>query len=164
MSVNIRYRGSVYDCWDSETVLDSFLSHGVGFDYSCRKGVCLGCMMRTTAGVVPEAAQAGIDKERCSGGYFLPCLCQPLKDLTLEPPEAAKVHGRAVVVAIKRLAAGVCRVTLRPSTPLYYHAGQFIVVRRADGLARAYALASVPVLDKNLDIHVWRTPGGHMSG
>ena len=164
MSVNIRYRGSVYDCWDSETVLDSFLRHGVGFDYSCRKGVCLGCMMRTTAGAVPEAAQAGIDKDLSAHGYFLPCLCRPMMDLTLEPPEAAKVYGRAVVAAIKRLAPDVRRVTLKPSAPLYYHAGQFILLRRADGLCRAYALASIPALDDNLDIPVKQTPGGQLSG
>ena len=164
MSVNIRYRGSVYDCWDSETVLESFLRHGVRFNYSCRKGVCLGCMMRSTAGVVPEAAQAGIDKDLSADGYFLPCLCRPMKDLTLEPPEVAKVYGRAVVAAVKHLAPDVCRVTLRPSAPLYYHAGQFILLRRADGLCRAYTLASVPALDKNLDIHVKQTPGGRSSG
>ncbi len=164
MSANIRYRGSDYDCWDSETVLDSLLRHGVAFNFSCRKGVCLECMMRTTAGAAPAAAQAGIDKDLRKGGYFLPCLCRPLTDLTMEPPEATKVYGRAIVVAKKRLAPHVCRVTLRPSAPLYYHAGQFILLRRIDGLARAYSLASVPALDRNLDIHVRRTPDGHMSG
>ena len=164
MGVNIRYCGSVYDCWDSETVLDAFVRHGVEIDYSCRKGLCLGCMMRTIAGAVPEAAQAGIESGLCAEGYLLPCLCRPLKDIHLDSPDAARVYGRAVVAAVKRLAPGVCRVTLRPSAPLYYRAGQFIVVRRADGLSRAYALASVPALDKNLDIHVRQTPGGRMSG
>ena len=163
MGVNIRYRGSVYDCWDSETILEAFLRHGVEIDNSCRKGLCLGCMMRTTDGAVPEAAQAGIESGLCAEGYLLTCVCRPLKDLQLDAPDAARVYGRAVVTAVKRLAPGVCKVTLRPAAPLYYHAGQFIVVRRPDGLSRAYALASVPALDKNLDIHVRRTVGGRMS-
>jgi ferredoxin len=61
MGVNIRYHGSVYDCWASETVLDAFVRHGVEIDYSCRKGLCLGCMVRATTGAVPEAAQSGIE-------------------------------------------------------------------------------------------------------
>jgi len=162
--VNIRYRGSVCDCWSSETILDAFLRHGVEIDYSCRKGLCLGCMMRATAGAVPEAAQAGLDKDLSAEGYLLPCLCRPLEDLTLVAPDAARVYGRAVVAAVKRLAPGVTRVTLRPSAPLYYRAGQFIVLRRADGLSRPYSLASVPTLDENLDIHVKQVPGGRMSG
>jgi hypothetical protein len=46
--------------------------------------VPLGCMMRTTAGAVPEAAQAGIESGLCAEGYLLPCLCRPLNDINLE--------------------------------------------------------------------------------
>ena len=162
--VTIHYGDSAYDCWDSETVLDAFLRHGVEINHSCRKGLCQGCMMRATSGTVPKAAQAGIEDTLRAEGYFMPCLCRPLGNLTLATPDAARVYGRAAVAAIKRLAPDVTRVTLRPSVPLYYRAGQFIILRRADGLSRAYSLASVPALDKNLDIHVKQTPGGRMSG
>ncbi len=74
MNANIRYRGSVYDCWDSETVLNSLLRHGVAFNFSCRKGVCLECMMRTTAGAAPEAAAPGdlVEKGKVLDGFYVP--------------------------------------------------------------------------------------------
>ena len=80
----------VYDYWISETILDSFLRHGVRFNYSCRENICLGRMMRTTAGLVPKATQAGIDKSLNAEGYFLPCLCRPMQDLTLDSPRQRK--------------------------------------------------------------------------
>ena len=53
--------------------------------------------------------------------------------------------------------------TLRPSTPLYYRAGQFINIRREDGVVRSYSMASVPRLDQELELHVKRMPNGQMS-
>ncbi len=64
---------------------------------------------------------------------------------------------------VDKVAPSVCRLTIRPSTPLYYRAGQFINIRRADGLVRSYSLASVPRLDTHLEIHVKRMPRGAMS-
>ncbi len=47
--------------------------------------------------------------------------------------------------------------------PLYYRAGQFINLRRDDGMVRSYSLASVPALDDLLELHVKRLPRGVMS-
>jgi NAD(P)H-flavin reductase len=47
--------------------------------------------------------------------------------------------------------------------PLYYHAGQFVNLRRADGLVRSYSLASVPRHDQHLEVHVKRLQNGRMS-
>ena len=47
-------------------------------------------MMRTTAGLVPKATLAGIDKSLNAEGYFLPCLCRPMQDLTLDSPRQRK--------------------------------------------------------------------------
>jgi ferredoxin-NADP reductase len=79
------------------------------------------------------------------------------------PGDDAVLYGRAAVRRIDKVAPEICRVTFRPSTPLYYRVGQFINIRRPDGLVRSYSLASVPRLDKDLEIHVKRLPRGQMS-
>jgi len=54
-------------------------------------------------------------------------------------------------------------VLLEPPSPLSYHSGQFINLRRSDGEMRNYSLASVPELDRYLEIQVQRIPDGVMS-
>jgi hypothetical protein len=110
--------------------------------------------MRTTAGVVPEATQDGIDKSLNAEGYFLPCLCRPMQDLNLDPRGSESIcpgrsHRRQALGAGHPPgyphALGATLITT-PDSPF--------LLRRADGLCRAYALAGVPALEDNLDIHV----------
>jgi len=69
----------------------------------------------------------------------------------------------AVVHDIEYPGPDICRLFVEPATPLYYHAGQFMNLRREDGLARSYSLASVPNLDNRLEFHVKRLQRGQMS-
>jgi hypothetical protein len=68
-----------------------------------------------------------------------------------------------VVAEKTALADDVCQLRIESATSLYYHAGQFINLRRADGLTRSYSLASLPMEDGFLELHVKRMPGGAMS-
>jgi len=160
---NLRYGGAEVECAEGETVLAAFERAGVDLAFSCRNGICLTCMLRAREGRVPGAAQAGIKPALAAQGHFLPCVCTPSGDLVLEAPEDALTFGRAVVTEVERLAPTICRVRLAPATALDYRAGQFINLRRGDGLARSYSLASVPRLDADLELHVKRLPGGRMS-
>jgi CDP-4-dehydro-6-deoxyglucose reductase len=159
----VHYNGSSYESREAESVLDTLLRHGVEANYSCRKGSCLTCMMRAVEGEAPAAAQAGLRETLKHQGYFLSCLHRPKEDIAVAPGEDAALFQRAVVLARERLAPDLCRIILEPATPLYYHAGQFMNLRRADGLSRSYSLASVPTLDRHLEFHVKRLPGGQMS-
>ncbi len=161
--VEIGFDGAVYDCRESETVLLALVRQGVDLPYSCRKGACLTCMLRAVEGEVPPVAQDGLKDTLRLQGYFLPCVCTPEQPLELTRPDEAQTFGRITVVAVERLAPKIARVVLEPATPLYYRAGQFINLRRADGLSRSYSLASVPRLDRHLAVHVKRLPGGRMS-
>lgn len=162
-SVELRFDGAVYDCGESESVLEALQRQGVPLPYSCRNGVCLICMLRAVDGQIPTAAQEGLRDTLRHEGYFLACSCVPVVNLDIALPDAAAVYGRAVVKAVETLAPKMCRVVLQPATPLYYRAGQFINLRRIDGLMRSYSLASVPHLDRDLELHVKRLEGGRMS-
>ena len=159
----VHFAGARYPREPAETVLEALLAGGAEVPYACRAGVCLACLMRVREGTVPAPAQAGLRETLKETGHFLPCVCRPEGDLMVAPVADAAVWGRAVVRAVAPLAPAMVRVTVEPATPLYYRAGQFIALRRADGLVRSYSLASVPRLDRGLQIHVRRLPGGVMS-
>lgn len=159
----ITFRGRAYQCHETETVLDALTRHNVEVPYSCKKGICFSCMMRNVDGPVPIEAQDGIRDTLCAQGYFLACICKCDHDRELAPPEDAMLFSRASVIDIHPLAANISRIRLEPATPLYYHAGQFINLRRGDGLTRSYSLASVPRLDEHLELHVKRMNNGAMS-
>jgi len=78
-------------------------------------------------------------------------------------PRDAEVYGRAIVRAKLPASRTAVRLFLEPATALYYHPGQFINLRRADGLTRSYSLASVPRTDPLLELHVRRMSNGAMS-
>lgn len=146
-----------------ESILQTLLRHRVEVSYSCRVGTCQTCMMRCEDGQIPEKARAGLRASLVEQGYFLACICHPEQDLTLRAPNDADLFGRARVVLSEPLGPTIHRLVLRPATPLYYHAGQFMNLRRHDGLVRSYSLASVPRLQDTLEFHVKRLPRGQMS-
>lgn len=161
--VNIRFANEKYALEPDETVLECLERTAHEMPFSCRNGVCLTCMMRARAGALPDAAQAGLRESQKQQGYFLPCVCRPDDDLEIESPTDAELFGRATVSEIAHLSASICRLRLRTATPLFYHAGQFINLRRKDGLMRSYSLASLPRIENFLELHIKRLGGGEMS-
>ncbi len=161
--VEISFAGERHALAPDETVLECLERAAQEIPFSCRNGACLTCMMRLRAGTLPEASQAGLREGQKQQGYFLPCVCRPEVDLEIEAPADAELFGRATVSEITHLSANICRLRLRTATPLFYHAGQFINLRRGDGLVRSYSLASVPRLDEVLELHIKRLGGGKMS-
>jgi len=160
----ITFAGAAYQGGAGESVLDVLLREGAEVPYSCRKGTCLTCVLVATEGDVPGEANQVLKPTEREQGLFLPCQCPADRDLAVELPGRATIFGRATVQDKAQVAPDVCCVRIRPANDLYYHAGQFINLQRADGLSRSYSLASVPSLDRDLELHVRRLAGGAMSG
>jgi NAD(P)H-flavin reductase/ferredoxin len=160
---DIGFAGERHALAPDETVLECLERAEHEIPFSCRNGACLTCMMRVREGTLPEASQVGLREGQKQQGYFLPCVCRPEADLEIEAPADAELFGRAVVSEITHLSTSICRLRLQTAMPLFYHAGQFINLRRGDGLVRSYSLASVPRLDDVLELHVKRLGGGKMS-
>lgn len=161
--VTLSYAGVEYDCRDGETVLDALLRQDASVPYSCCNGVCLICMMRSRNAELSEESQQGIKDTLRLEGHFLPCLCTPVEDMGFEKPDDDEIYSRAVLREVEQLAPAICRIILEPAMPLDYRAGQFINLRREDGMIRSYSLASVPTLDDHLELHIKRLPRGEMS-
>lgn len=161
--VQIRHGNSTYECAPGESVLEALLRSGTEIPYSCQKGACLTCMLKARSGTAPPEAQAGLKETLRLQGYFLACICTPQKNIEVEFPDDAALYSRATVFSVEKISRAVCRVLLEPAAPLFYHAGQFINIRKNGGLTRSYSLASVPRLDKQLELHVKKIPQGQMS-
>jgi CDP-4-dehydro-6-deoxyglucose reductase, E3 len=155
------YKDKRFALIEGETVLEGLLRNGVEVPNACRSGVCRSCMMGASAGSVPEAAQAGLREVEKRQGLFLACLCRPAGDLELrDVDDQARVGARIVEVA--HLSDSVVRLRLQPDAGFEYEAGQYLALRRADGLTRSYSLASLPS-ESTLELHLRRMPGGRMS-
>ncbi len=157
---NITYQGETVALHRGETVLDGLLRQGIDIPYACKSGVCRACTM-VAEGDLPAAAQQGLREVERRRGLFLSCQCRPEADLEVfGADDAASVA--AEVVEADRLTSSVVRLRLRPEAPLPYDAGQYVALRREDGLTRSYSLASRPE-QPWLELHIRRMPGGAMS-
>jgi NAD(P)H-flavin reductase/ferredoxin len=152
----------VYECADGETLLDALLRQGVDIPYSCRKGTCGTCLVKSESGPPPAAAQAVLRQTLRSQHYFHACQCVPTSDMEIALRHKA-VRAHATVVSHEMASRGICRLGIRLPKSLGYQAGQSVLVRRPDGLARSYSLASVPHLDDLAELHVRVHEQGQMS-
>lgn len=159
----IQYHNRLFPCNEGQTVLDVLLENGQDIPHSCKMGVCVTCIMQLVEGDVPAQAQAGLRDSLVEQGRFLPCVCRPEADMQITDVDQQDLFSPAVVHDIEYLQPDICRIFLEPATPLYYRAGQFLNLRREDGLVRSYSLASVPRLDSGLEFHIKRLRNGEMS-
>ena len=153
-----------YELRENESVLECLTRHGVTVPHSCKSGICQSCMMRAVHGVPTAEAIKGLKQTQQADGYFLACSCVPQVDMevTLDAPELFLVP--ATVQSLVKLNSKITRVRLQAAQPIDYRPGQFVNVRRDDGLIRSYSLASVPQQDDYLELHMQRNAGGQMSG
>lgn len=144
-----------------ETVLQGIERHGLTLPAYCRRGVCRACLVKVKRGSVPAAAQRGLKEAHRQQGLFMACQCLPTEALEIERCGGGEQHA-ARVEHVERLAAGVLRVFLSAPEGFAHQAGQFIQLQRpADGVCRAYSVASLP--GSALELHVALQPGGAMS-
>jgi len=120
-------------------------------------------MLRCERGDPGLTAQKGLKESLRVQGYFLACQCTPRGEMDLSTGEADGLFTRARILDRKDVASSIARFLIVPETPLEYYAGQFIHVRRPDGLVRSYSLASEPGTRGPLELHVTRYPDGRMS-
>jgi ferredoxin-NADP reductase len=146
---------------EAENVLDALLRQGIEIPFSCRSGVCHVCVQQCKHGDIAPVAQKGLAQALVKEGYFLPCQCIPIGDMHITAPtglfQATLVHSKEM------LSPYVCRILLEPPTDFVYKAGQFVNLRRPDGVTRSYSLASLPAEDYFLELHIQRQDGGVMS-
>lgn len=159
----VSYNGVKYKARVDESVLDVLLRHGIDIPYSCKAGVCNTCIMLREDGGLPSVATQGLKDTLVEQGCFLACQCIPSGPITVRKSDYIALFTKAIVVDKKILSADVCRVRLKPSTELNYHAGQYINLRVQNGQIRSYSLASLPAHDDFIELHIKRMKNGQVS-
>lgn len=162
-TVTLEGRGC--DTAPGETVLTALLRQGEAVPHSCRSGVCRSCLLRATQGTPPPSSQKPLKDTLRAQGYFLSCIATPESALTVALPTGDVVgHSTARLLSRELLAPEIFRLVFRSEEAFPCFAGQFVTLRRPDGLRRSYSLAAPPTRDGLLELHVRQLPGGQLSG
>jgi len=158
------YQDKHYECQQSESVLDCLARHSVTYPSSCQNGICQTCLMLATDGKPPAIAQKGLKDTLQAQNYFLSCVCHPEEHLVIsEPGENALQQVATQVVGKEQLNNDIMRFRLTSKESFDFRAGQFLHLKRKDGLVRSYSIASLPNTNEQIEIHVRRLDNGKMT-
>ena len=147
---------------EGETVLDALIRHGHSVTYSCRKGACKTCLVQHIGGELPVGAQLGLTTELKSDAYICACLCQPTPELKLKSILAQNLFITAHIQEKKYLSESVVKILVEPIEEIRHSAGQYINLRRFDGLTRSYSITNDPD-SKRIELHIRRKYNGQFS-
>jgi len=151
------------DCQQGESLLDALLREQVDIPYACREGACQSCMVRSLLGSPPPEAQKGLKDVLQHQNYFLACLCLPHADMTISIGASPATFNQATVIGKELLNPETLLLTIELAAPMDYYAGQFVNLKRADGLIRSYSIANNRIHAHKLTFHIRRLAGGHFS-
>ena len=157
----VRYAGADYPLAEGESVLDALLRGGANVPFSCRKGTCHVCMMQRVDGDPGPEATTRLRPELVDAGMCLPCCAHPRADVELQAPQLETVFVEAMLSEKRWLSPEVCALSFE--TTLTWSPGQFVNVRKEEGVVRSYSIASVQEEDYFLTVHVQRVQGGQVS-
>lgn len=149
-------------CDDDESLYDVLIRENLLHHQSCQQNRCGNCLVRCFQGSAPPEAQIGLREELRHQNYFLACLCFPQQDMAISLRPIENCFTEATVIAKRLLNAETLALSVRCKAPLEYHAGQFVYLKRGDGLTRSYAIAR-SCSDNRLTFHIRRLAGGRFS-
>ena len=152
-----------FDEEENETVLDLLLRQGIDVSYSCRIGHCQSCLLQSDNCSPDKSSQRGLKDIALEQQQFLACMQTASSIVAAKFIDKQDLFSSAKLIEKYHFTANICRLTLLPVNPLFYHAGQFVNLRNAKGVVRSYSIASVPFQDKYIELHIARTVDGKMS-
>lgn len=172
--IRIESSGREFLAEANETVLAAALRHGVMLPYSCRSGVCGTCKGKLLSGSVDYGvyeSKAMSDAERQQGRALF-CQAKPLSDLVIEAREIAAAKDIPIrimpcrVVAMEKLAHDVMQLSLKlaEGQRLQFLAGQYVDILLSGNKRRSFSLATSPLSDELLQLHIRQVPGGFFTG
>lgn len=156
MKVTLQPSGQVIEVLPGERIIDAARRLGLDAPQSCRNGNCHICAASLISGRVLQSGT-----ERRAGELFT-CVAEPLEDCelywenVLGPDELPIRNLACQLESIEELGGDVVRIQLRTPAgkPLRYHAGQYLLLERADGELSAFSIASAPDSGRILELHI----------
>ena len=142
-SVNLLYKGQVYQCQPDETVLDALLRQQVPVPYSCKKQTCLSCMMRSLNGTPPVLSQRNLKETLQLQNNFLACACYPDRDMEIAlAQDIAETQITAKVIEKNRLSDQIIELVLECESPLEFYGGQSVLLLNYLHIGKKLSIAS----------------------
>lgn len=154
---------STFSCQPDETVLETLLRENIQVPNGCRQGLCQACLMRSLDNSPPVSAQNGLKDTLQKQNYFLACICHPEQDMTVALPNQQGASIEANVIKKQLLTPDIVHLVLEYQSPFSFFAGQFVNLKRPDGLTRSYSIANIPHHKNILEFHIRRLPNGQFS-
>jgi CDP-4-dehydro-6-deoxyglucose reductase len=172
--VRVEPSGHEFTTEDNETILAAALRCGVMLPYSCRGGSCGTCKGRIVSGSVDHGSyeDKALSAQERANGLALFCQSVPRSDLVIQAREIEAVKDIPIrilpcrVVKMERVAPDVMILSLKlPSNDrLQFLAGQYVDILLKDNQRRSFSLASAPLADELLQLHIRHLPNGLFSG
>ncbi len=157
----VAFEGSHCGVAEGESVLDSLIRNGYDIPNGCRAGVCQACIMVADEGDIPAPAQKGLSAAQIALNQFLSCQCKPAKPVSVRRALRTGLQVQGRVLDKQWLNDQVLRLRIRAK--LDYIPGQYVTLWKDDVVARSYSLASNPLQDDFLEVHIKHIPGGMFS-
>lgn len=165
MRVTLQPSGAVLETLPGERILAAAQRTGHDCPQSCRNGNCHVCAALLVSGSVRQ------DGEVLTHGEIHTCVAEPLEDCellwdgVLLPGQLPVRHLACQVNECVEVGGDVWRVRLRAPAgkPPRYHAGQYLLLERAEGEKSAFSLASAPHCGRDLELHVLAREAGSRS-
>ncbi len=84
--------GFGFDTASDLTLLQAADAGGIELPSSCRNGTCRTCLCKLVAGEIRYRIEwPGVSAEEKAEGWILPCVAEPISDVTLDVPCAFAV-------------------------------------------------------------------------
>ncbi|QFU23209.1 2Fe-2S iron-sulfur cluster binding domain-containing protein [Shewanella eurypsychrophilus] len=156
------YDGQNCESLNGESVLDTLIREGHQVNYSCKKGACKTCLVKHVEGELSTGSQRGLTLSLKRNHYVCACQCEPTPGLKLKSVLVQDLFIPAQIHSKEYLSDSVVKLLITSSEKLNHCAGQYINLRRFDGLTRSYAIANDPCSNE-IELHVRRKYNGQFS-
>ncbi|QYJ88047.1 2Fe-2S iron-sulfur cluster binding domain-containing protein [Shewanella mesophila] len=154
--------GQAFESEAQETVLDALIRHGQRLNYSCKKGVCKTCLVQQVKGDILVGSQRGLTRALKKRNYICACQCRPFEALALKSILSQDLFVSAVIQEKKLLSDSIVRIGLKLDEGICHQPGQYINLRRFDGLTRSYSPTNISGASL-IELHVKRKYNGQFS-
>ncbi|MEP6722839.1 MAG: 2Fe-2S iron-sulfur cluster-binding protein [Variovorax sp.] len=89
LSVRIEPSGYTFEAAPGETLLQAGLRAGIELPTSCRNGTCRTCLCQLVSGSIRyQIDWPGVSADEKAEGWILPCVAEPISDVSLDVPFA----------------------------------------------------------------------------
>jgi len=168
--VTIKASGKQFEVNADENVLEAALRHNIQLPYGCKNGACGSCKGKILEGQVSHGqhSASALSPTDEAAGSALFCCCHPQSNLLIEAREiqgggdmpVRKVPCRVASLSMPSADVAILKLQLPATDRFQFLAGQYIEFLLKDGQRRAYSIATPPVAEGPLELHIRHLPGG----